>query len=1223
MLLRESVEEKMQFEEKVQQEINGFSPRQVVHFSWLCAVRSLPILGASEVFSFKEKEREWQVQLYSMFNDMDVAIVQSTNSFADWSVTSTYNAIYATTNITDALIAASNAYDVHSHIGAEKKFATILYNDIVAIKNDSLETLYNKTDVYGEVWDCFLENLIKIDCGYWAKLYSDIFAKIFVVNEDELLLRLSVPDEIKTQGASSVGRYLQGLTDINTAGFASEARIIIVGDKGAGKTSLARKLINIHAPMPSANESTEGISIAHWRVQDEINHDINIHIWDFAGDVITHAVHRCFLQPHCLYIYLYDGRRDYSDSTDYWLSQIRNHAEDAPVLFLVNKLDGVYEPCIPQNALIREYPSIKSFHSFNISKDIERIKDFQSDILDIIRNYQAFNYYEKSTYFHSIKEKLSSHFLESQSDFITQEEFHAFGKNAGLPSENYSDVLNYLNSLGVCLQYHFKDKNHSETLVLNPVWIVEGIYSIIRGIADKRKYTLTIDDALEIFKNSKNTTQSYPKDKIDFIFQLMCKFELAFSLEDKKITIPSVLPIDKPFSISTSIFSGDDCLRMVYEVEKILPPNIISRVMVKRYEEVDNVALWRKGVVLHYPKGDAIALIVEDSRTITVDVKGIDQTNYIAELRNTFNDIFNSYNNISPRILYKVLMPSDKPFVPLEQTTAKPYLIHDKQMLAYYQLNRPILNIETMKNIPIHPILNMYAIEPERVECLLNIDNRCSSLPRFSSTSLLSLGKFTKPQRNERNISTMDTKIRNTMKKDISQNKLSKYPSIALFALVAIFAVSLISFSIFDIIFSNHTVLPETVEFYLVLRGTEVQLHSYPITLSLQSEESSGEQVQYMRLLSIADSELTHLIAYFSTLIPMTAENREIISIPIAASSGSMSGHSFSITTDGTLLAWGRNDFGQLGDGTNINRLYPVEVMFDVASVVVGNAFSLAITNDGGLYAWGYNGHGRLGTGTMYNSSSPIRIMDDVVFVTTDVYHSLAITNDGSLWAWGWNHWGQVGNDTTESQYTPIKIMDNVTYAVAGHLHSLAITNDGILWAWGYNGLGSLGDGTREHRHMPVEIKDDVVTITAGESSSFAITSDGVLWAWGRNTHGRLGDGTLIGRISPVRIMDNVISVSAGSQHSFAITLDGTLWGWGNNSHGQIGDGTNEMRLLPVTIMNDVETIVGGRFYSLALTSCGSLWSWGDNGYGQLGDGSHENSLHPQRIMENMMLPTS
>lgn len=179
--------------------------------------------------------------------------------------------------------------------------------------------------------------------------------------------------------------------------------------------------------------------------------------------------------------------------------------------------------------------------------------------------------------------------------------------------------------------------------------------------------------------------------------------------------------------------------------------------------------------------------------------------------------------------------------------------------------------------------------------------------------------------------------------------------------------------------------------------------------------------------------------------------------------------HSMAIKADGSLWAWGTNAYGQLADGRAQISLEgsfgpdsPVKVMERVSAVSLGNYTSIIIRQDGSVWALGLNRYGQLGDGTTIDRLNPVKITDNVVSVSQGTNHTLAIKADGSLWAWGHNQWGQLGDGTQTDRHSPVMIMDNVAQASAGLWHSMAVKTDGSLWAWGGNWDGRLGDGTAE-----------------------------------------------------------------------------------------------------------------------------------------------------------------
>jgi alpha-tubulin suppressor-like RCC1 family protein len=183
---------------------------------------------------------------------------------------------------------------------------------------------------------------------------------------------------------------------------------------------------------------------------------------------------------------------------------------------------------------------------------------------------------------------------------------------------------------------------------------------------------------------------------------------------------------------------------------------------------------------------------------------------------------------------------------------------------------------------------------------------------------------------------------------------------------------------------------------------------------------------------------------------------RGLGSVSAVAGGGS---HSLALEADGSLWAWGANDSGQLGDGTTIPSASPVQVGgmggAVVSAVSGGSAHSFALTVDGTVWAWGANGAGQLGDGTTAQRTAPVRVTGlTAAFITaisggTD--HSLALDDGGTVWAWGANDAGQLGDGTTTSRITPAPVtgLTNVTAIAATNRRSFALKDDGTVWVWG------------------------------------------------------------------------------------------------------------------------------------------------------------------------------
>ncbi|MEI6607024.1 MAG: cadherin-like beta sandwich domain-containing protein, partial [Verrucomicrobiota bacterium] len=343
-------------------------------------------------------------------------------------------------------------------------------------------------------------------------------------------------------------------------------------------------------------------------------------------------------------------------------------------------------------------------------------------------------------------------------------------------------------------------------------------------------------------------------------------------------------------------------------------------------------------------------------------------------------------------------------------------------------------------------------------------------------------------------------------------------------------------------------------------------------------------------------------------------------------------------------MAWGLNDFGQLGNTGTVNSNIPIAVNTagilsgkTITAIAGGSGHSLALCADGTLAAWGLNDNGQLGDNSINSSLVPVAITTSgalagkrVVAIAAGFSHSLALCSDGTLAAWGWNNFGQLGNNGTTNSLVPIAIGSDgvlsgkaVVAIAAGAAHSLALCADGTLAAWGFNDYGQLGDGTVNQSNVPLAITASgilsgktVTSIAAGAAHNFAICADGTVAAWGFNGQSQLGNNSTMDSNIPISITSSgvfsgktVVSFAASYYASFALCADSTVAAWG--SGGLLGDGTSNSSGVPLAITSSGilsgETVVAistGGFHSLALCADGTVAAWGDNSHGQLGDNS-------------------
>ncbi len=367
--------------------------------------------------------------------------------------------------------------------------------------------------------------------------------------------------------------------------------------------------------------------------------------------------------------------------------------------------------------------------------------------------------------------------------------------------------------------------------------------------------------------------------------------------------------------------------------------------------------------------------------------------------------------------------------------------------------------------------------------------------------------------------------------------------------------------------------------------------------------------------------------------------------------------HSMALKSDGSVVAWGSNGAGQIGDNFGANvRLTPVAVTgigtgSGVVAITAGSAFSMALKSDGTALAWGNNANAQLSSsGNPCCEPIPVLVhkLTGATVLAAGGAHSLAVTSSGGVLSWGTNVGGQLGKNSIDANAFPLGTFNNddpnldgqplsdIIAVSGGGNHSLALKSDGTVRAWGGNN-GQLGDGFADGTWdgTALQVRNPantgpltgVAAISAGSGNySVALQSDGTVLAWGTNGNGQLGDGTNFQRFLPVQVSgfgpgSGVVAISAGANHTLALKLDGSVWAWGGNANGRLGDGTTIQRFTPVQVSglgigSGVVAIAAGNGYSLAMKADGSVWAWGNNANGQLGDGTLVQKLTPTQVLD-------
>src|SRR3954447_765179 len=353
---------------------------------------------------------------------------------------------------------------------------------------------------------------------------------------------------------------------------------------------------------------------------------------------------------------------------------------------------------------------------------------------------------------------------------------------------------------------------------------------------------------------------------------------------------------------------------------------------------------------------------------------------------------------------------------------------------------------------------------------------------------------------------------------------------------------------------------------------------------------------------------------------PATSGHSATVLMKVTPSSLSLAagGQSTCLTrSDGTARCWGRNNYGQLGDGTVLGRDVPTKVLgAGWATISTSGSTTCGVKTDGTLWCWGLNNFGQVGTGRGAPVHSPRQVgaAHRWAEVATSYGHSCATRTDGTLWCWGQNLHGQLGIGSVDRLHgKPQRVGARTDWesVTTGGWHSCALTSGGAAYCWGGNDFGELGDGTVTTRSAPTPVEGDTawLQLSAAWAQTCGVTQTGRMLCWGFNRQGQLGHGDTANSADPVPVVGDQIwtQVATGDGTTCGVDSVGQLWCWGDNRYGQLGQ-------VPSDTLTQTPALVAGLDGPVSLASAGWLHTctipvgqpfvcWGNDEVGQVGDG--------------------
>ena len=424
-----------------------------------------------------------------------------------------------------------------------------------------------------------------------------------LINNIKLLL-----DQLSTQDQLA---YLIEISNEDTDPL-NEAKVLMVGEERTGKTSLVKRIRN--KPYQSNEASTQGIDIERHTIKSKLG-ELEVNIWDFAGQEITHQTHQFFLSTGSVYVYVIDSQKEDDGSGIYhWLNVIRSNAKSSPIIVVCNKHD--INPNFEFD-LNRYQDEFNIVDVINVSAETCHNIDKLLNILEkAVRSLTDIDFPLPPNWL-AVKNELElmAQEGENQRDFIEAPEYEQICNSFGIRQYALqSAFLNILNQIGTIVTY-CDNKRLDVMQIINPLWVTEGVYKIIRSNTLGENAILSEDEYRRIF----GADDRYKKARhFQWLIDLLVQFELAFRLDERKILIPSRLrPVQPNFDLN-HYRTG---LNFRYEYRGILKKNVITQFIVKMRDYIDTsveTCYWKRGVFLSLR--DAKAVVIADENKKIVDI---------------------------------------------------------------------------------------------------------------------------------------------------------------------------------------------------------------------------------------------------------------------------------------------------------------------------------------------------------------------------------------------------------------------------------------------------------------------------------------------------------------------------------------------------------------------------------------------------------------------------
>jgi internalin A len=484
------------------------------------------------------------------------------------------------------------------------------------------------------------------------------------------------PPEIVKQGNAAILNYFRERA-VAGVDHLYEAKMLILGEGGAGKTSLLRRLYQPDQPMPTESETTRGISIYRHEFKLKNGQTFRLNVWDFGGQQIYHATHQFFLTHRSLYVLVDDTCKDHKSVSDAgfkdWLELIEVFGGHSPTLIFQNEKDGRSKP-IAFDGIRGRYDNVKELYAGDLAK---------AEAADRVRD--GIEYFAR--HLSHIGEEVPARWLQVRADieelaakqpYVPVEKyFEIYGRHIEFDETKALLLSRYLHDLGVFL--HFQDDPLlKRTVILQNQWATDGVFRILDDETIKKRLgRFTGEDCARLWTGSAYA-RMHPES-----LKLMQRFELCYEMRDSQPPtwlVPQLLPPEKPKALADWVKPEDLVLRYRYD---FLPKGMISRLTVRLHRFVRNPEMaWVTGVLFEREGTAVLVEVLANGKEIELRARGPERQ----ALRSVIAADLDALNDSFPGLRGKVdkRIPCNCEICP---TKSDPWFFEQRDLLACKEHN--------------------------------------------------------------------------------------------------------------------------------------------------------------------------------------------------------------------------------------------------------------------------------------------------------------------------------------------------------------------------------------------------------------------------------------------------------------------------------------------------------------------------------------------------------